>query len=59
MANKPMLADYVALIIQRFERLMQHPIEQQSVKRGKPCLQKSVVLADASPGGIAMEFSQL
>ena len=40
MADTPMLADYVALIIQLFEGLIQFQIEQEGVKRGKSCLQK-------------------
>ena len=34
MADKPILADYAALIIQLLGRVMQLQIEQEAVKRG-------------------------
>ena len=35
MAQQPMLADYVALIMQLFEKFMQHYIQQQGIKQAK------------------------
>ena len=35
MALKPMLIDYVALIMQRFKQFMQHHIQQQDIKQAK------------------------
>ena len=40
MANKSMLVDYVAPIIQLLGRMMQLQIKQEDGKRGKSCLQK-------------------
>ena len=36
MVQRPMLPDYVALIIQLFEQFMRHRIEKQGITHAKP-----------------------